>query len=67
MRAELESLWGLTALDFYGLSEVIGPGVAGECIEGRPGLHVNEDHFLPEIIDPETGSPIRRATRASSC
>ena len=52
MRAELESLWGLTALDFYGLSEIIGPGVAGECIEGRPGLHVNEDHFLPEIIDP---------------
>jgi phenylacetate-CoA ligase len=57
MRAELESLWGLTALDFYGLSEVIGPGVAGECIEGRPGLHVNEDHFLPEIIDAETGEP----------
>jgi phenylacetate-CoA ligase len=57
MRAELESLWGLTALDFYGLSEVIGPGVAGECIEGRPGLHVNEDHFLPEIIDSETGEP----------
>ena len=57
MRAELESLWGLTALDFYGLSEVIGPGVASECIEGRPGLHVNEDHFLPEIIDPETGEP----------
>jgi len=57
MRAELESLWGLTALDFYGLSEVIGPGVAGECIEGRPGLHVNEDHFLPEIIDPESGEP----------
>ena len=57
MRAELEALWGLTALDFYGLSEIIGPGVAGECIEGRPGLHVNEDHFLPEIIDPETGEP----------
>ena len=48
----------LTALDFYGLSEIIGPGVAGECIEGRAGLHVNEDHFLPEIIDPETGEPL---------
>lgn len=57
MRAQLEALWGFTALDFYGLSEVIGPGVASECIEGRPGLHVNEDHFLPEIIDPETGAP----------
>ena len=55
MRAQLESLWGLTAFDCYGLSEVIGPGVASECIEGRPGLHVNEDHFLAEIIDPETG------------
>jgi phenylacetate-CoA ligase len=55
MRAKLESLWGLTAFDCYGLSEVIGPGVASECIEGRPGLHVSEDHFLPEIIDPETG------------
>src|SRR5512147_1783711 len=57
MRAQLESLWGLTAFDCYGLSEVIGPGVASECLEGRPGLHVNEDHFLPEIIDPETGEP----------
>src|SRR5262245_20693152 len=56
MRAELEALWGLRALDFYGLSEVIGPGVAAECIEGRPGLHVNEDHFLPEIVDPVTGT-----------
>jgi phenylacetate-CoA ligase len=55
MRAQLESLWGITALDFYGLSEIIGPGVASECLEGRPGLHVNEDHFLPEIIDPRTG------------
>ena len=57
LRAQLESLWGLTAFDCYGLSEVIGPGVASECLEGRPGLHVNEDHFLPEIIDPETGEP----------
>ena len=56
MRAQLEALWGLTAIDFYGLSEVIGPGVASECVEGRPGLHVNEDHFLPEIVDPVTGT-----------
>jgi len=55
MRAQLEELWGFTALDFYGLSEIIGPGVASECVEGRPGLHVNEDHFLPEIVDPDTG------------
>jgi phenylacetate-CoA ligase len=55
MRAQLESLWGLTAFDCYGLSEVIGPGVASECAEGRPGLHVNEDHFLAEIVDPATG------------
>jgi len=58
MRAQLEALWGITALDFYGLSEIIGPGVASECIEGRPGLHVNEDHFLPEIVDPRTGEPL---------
>ena len=57
MRAAARVALGLTALDFYGLSEIIGPGVAGECVEGRPGLHVNEDHFLPEIIDPETGEP----------
>ena len=62
MRAQLEALWGITALDFYGLSEIIGPGVASECVEGRPGLHVNEDHFLPEIIDPHTGrAPAARA------
>ena len=58
MRAELEALWGVTAIDFYGLSEIIGPGVAGECAEGRPGLHVNEDQFLAEIVDPATGAPL---------
>jgi phenylacetate-CoA ligase len=56
MRQQLEALWGFTALDCYGLSEVIGPGVAGECPEGRPGLHVNDDHFLPEIVDPVSGA-----------
>jgi phenylacetate-CoA ligase len=58
MRAQLEALWGCPAVDFYGLSEIIGPGVAGECVEARDGLHVNEDHFLPEIVDPRTGTPL---------
>jgi phenylacetate-CoA ligase len=57
MRAELERLWGVSALDFYGLSELIGPGVAAECAE-RAGLHVNEDHFLPEVVDPVSGAPL---------
>lgn len=54
MREEIESRTGIVATDNYGLSEVMGPGVAGECLEKR-GLHINEDHFIPEIIDPETG------------
>jgi len=55
MRLEIESRLGLNAIDIYGLSEVIGPGVANECIESKDGLHIWEDHFYPEIIDPETG------------
>jgi phenylacetate-CoA ligase len=58
MRRQLEALWGCAAVDFYGLSEVIGPGVASECAEARDGLHVSEDHFLPEIVDPQTGAPL---------
>jgi phenylacetate-CoA ligase len=58
MRGQLETLWGCAALDFYGLSELIGPGVAVECVEARDGLHINEDHFLPEIVDPVTGAPL---------
>ncbi len=54
LRDEIESRMGITATDNYGLSEVMGPGVAGECLE-KSGLHINEDHFIPEIIDPETG------------
>jgi len=55
MRAELERVWGIKATDNYGLSEVIGPGVAGEC--RYPGwMHIAEDHFLVEIIDPDTGA-----------
>jgi len=56
MRREIERKLKISALDIYGLSEVIGPGVASECIEEKRGLHVFEDHFIPEIIDPETGT-----------
>jgi phenylacetate-CoA ligase len=58
MRGQLERLWGIAAVDFYGLSEIIGPGVAGECAQARRGLHIAEDHFLPEVIDPATGEPL---------
>ncbi len=54
MRKEIEKVWGMDALDIYGLSEIIGPGVAQEC-KGKCGLHIWADHFLPEIINPETG------------
>ncbi len=54
MRQEIESRLGLRSVDIYGLSEIIGPGVSFEC-ELQCGLHINEDHFLPEIIDPQTG------------
>jgi len=52
MRHDIESKLGLTALDIYGLSEIMGPGVAMECAVAQKGLHIFEDHFLPEIIDP---------------
>jgi phenylacetate-CoA ligase len=55
MRAEVEAAFDMHAVDIYGLSEVIGPGVANECVETKDGLHVWEDHFYPEIIDPDTG------------
>jgi len=55
MRAEVEQSFDMHAVDFYGLSEVIGPGVASECVESKDGLHIWEDHFYPEIIDPATG------------
>src|SRR5690606_1793550 len=58
MRAEIEEAFDMHAVDIYGLSEVIGPGVANECVETKDGLHVWEDHFYPEIIDPETGEPV---------
>jgi len=55
MRKEIEDKWNIDALDVYGLSEVIGPGVGFECLEAKKGMHINEDHFIVEIIDPETG------------
>jgi phenylacetate-CoA ligase len=55
MRGDIEEKLGLVAVDIYGLSEVIGPGVAMECHEAKKGLHIFEDHFIPEIINPETG------------
>jgi len=56
MRAEIETAFALDAVDIYGLSEVMGPGVANECVETKDGPHVWEDHFYPEIIDPQTGA-----------
>src|SRR5712692_4968036 len=56
MRAEIEAAFEMDATDIYGLSEVIGPGVAQECVESKDGLHVWEDHFYPEVVDPETGA-----------
>ena len=56
MRAEIQSRLGIDAMDLYGLSEIIGPGVACECIEARDGPVIWEDHFYPEVVDPETGT-----------
>jgi phenylacetate-CoA ligase len=56
MRQEIEHKLNISAVDIYGLSEVIGPGVAIECHEAKKGLHIFEDHFIPEIIDPDTGN-----------
>ncbi|HKZ18148.1 MAG TPA: phenylacetate--CoA ligase, partial [Geobacteraceae bacterium] len=58
MRKEIEEKLNLSAIDIYGLSEIMGPGVAIECIEAKCGLHIWEDHFIPEIIDPDTGLPV---------
>ncbi len=60
LRHKIEEAWGggYDACDIYGLSEIIGPGVAAECHENKGGMHVFEDHFYPEILDPETGEPV---------
>ncbi|GAA1294994.1 phenylacetate--CoA ligase [Pseudonocardia aurantiaca] len=59
MRAEIEQRMDMHAVDIYGLSEVMGPGVSQECVESKDGLHVWEDHFLPEVVDPLDGTPLR--------
>ena len=58
MRAEIDRGLGVRTSNTYGLSEVIGPGVSGECIEERNGSHIHEDHFLPEVVDPESGEQL---------
>jgi len=63
MRREIEERLDMHAVDIYGLSEVIGPGVANECVETKDGLHVWEDHFYPEVIDPETGQVLQDGER----
>jgi len=57
MRRDIEAKMRINAMNVYGLSEIMGPGVAMECLEARQGLHIYEDHFLPEIIDPDSGAP----------
>lgn len=61
-RADIERKLGITAVNIYGLSEVMGPGVAQECAVAKYGMHIFEDHFLPEIIDPVTGDPLPPGT-----
>ncbi len=58
MRTTIEERVGIQAIDIYGLSEIVGPGVSVECIETKDGLHIWEDHFYPEIINPDTGAPV---------
>ncbi len=62
MRREIETRLGIDAVDLYGLSEVIGPGVACECVETKDGPHIWEDHFYPEIVDPNTGAALPDGT-----
>src|SRR6266508_4478175 len=64
MRVELEQRLDMHAVDIYGLSEVMGPGVAQECVETKDGLHVWEDHFYPEIVDPRSGDVLAEGERA---
>ena len=58
MRREIEQAFDMHAVDIYGLSEIMGPGVANECVETKDGLHIWEDHFYPEIVNPETLEPV---------
>jgi phenylacetate-CoA ligase len=63
MRSEIEDAFAMDAVDIFGLSEVMGPGVANECVETKDGLHIWEDHFYPEVIDPESGTPLQDGER----
>ncbi len=63
MRIEIEQAFDMHAVDIYGLSEVMGPGVACECVETKDGLHIWEDHFYPEVINPDTGAPVADGER----
>ncbi len=63
MRREIEEVLGIDAVDIYGLSEVMGPGVAQECVETKDGLHIWEDHFYPEVIDPLSGEVLAEGER----
>ncbi|WP_368656257.1 AMP-binding protein, partial [Streptomyces viridosporus] len=63
MRQEIEERFAIDAVDIYGLSEVIGPGVAQECVETKDGLHIWEDHFFPEVVDPVTGEVLPEGER----
>ncbi len=63
IRREIEEKLNIKAIDIYGLSEILGPGVGIECVEAQHGLHIWEDHFIPEIIDPESGEPLPQGER----
>ncbi|MFP8889281.1 phenylacetate--CoA ligase PaaK [Natrialbaceae archaeon A-CW2] len=63
MRDEIEEQLDVTAIDIYGLSEIVGPGVSVECAHAQDGLHIWEDHFYPEIVDPDTGEPLEEGER----
>ena len=68
LRTQIDRTLGIKAVNFYGLSEMCGPGVATECLTAREGLHVHEDHFLVEVIDPADGGSCRRpGPKASWC
>jgi phenylacetate-CoA ligase len=62
LRGQIDRALGIKAVNFYGLSEMCGPGVAVECLTARDGLHVNEDHFLVEVVDPDDGTPLSPGT-----
>jgi len=66
MREEVEERLGATGINNYGLSEIIGPGVAAECHEAQDGLHIWEDHYYPEVVDPNTGEPVEEGEEGNS-